>query len=90
MFKWINDESNSSWISLKCFQVSNSCLMDLGCPLLLGSSVRRLRRRAATVTASLNKQLELLCDALNELRKSTFRRSNETSDLIQGSKGPQP
>ena len=49
VFKWINDESNSSWISLKCFQVSNSCLMDLGCPLLLGSSVRRLRRHAATL-----------------------------------------
>ena len=49
MFEWINHESNSSWISLKCFQVSNSCLMDLGCPLLLGSSDRRLRRRAATL-----------------------------------------
>ena len=30
VFKWTNDESNSSWIGLKCFQVSNSCLMDLG------------------------------------------------------------
>ena len=49
VFKWINYESNSSWISLKCFQVSNSCLMDLGCPLLLRSSDRRLRRRAATI-----------------------------------------
>ena len=38
VFKWINHKSNSSWKSLKCFQVSNSCLMDLGCPLLLGSS----------------------------------------------------
>ena len=51
VFKWINYESNSSWISLKCFQVSNSCLMDLGCPLLLGSSDRRLRRRAATLAS---------------------------------------
>ena len=32
------------------FQVSNSCSMDLGCPLLRGSSDRRLRRRAATIT----------------------------------------
>ena len=48
MFEWIKDESNSSWIILNCFQVSNSCLMILGCPLLLGSSDRRLRRRAAT------------------------------------------
>ena len=46
----MNYESNSSWISLKCFRASNSCLMDLGCPLLLGSSDRRLRRRAATDT----------------------------------------
>ena len=29
VFKSINNDSNSSWISLKCFQVSNSCLMDL-------------------------------------------------------------
>ena len=49
VFKWINYEFNSSWISLKCFQVSNSCLMDLGCPLLLGSSDRRFCRRAATL-----------------------------------------
>ena len=34
------------WNVLK---VSNSCLMDLGCPLLRGSSDHRLRRRAATV-----------------------------------------
>ena len=27
----------------------NPCLMDLGCPLLRGSSDRRLRRRAATL-----------------------------------------
>ena len=29
--------------------VSNSCSMDLGCPLVRGSSDRRLRRRAATL-----------------------------------------
>ena len=31
------------------FYGSNSCLLDLGCPLLRGLSDRRLRRRAATV-----------------------------------------
>ena len=30
--------------------ILNSCLMGLGCPLLLGSSARRLRRCAATIT----------------------------------------
>ena len=36
VFEWINDESSSSWTSLKCFQVSNSCLMDLRCPFSAG------------------------------------------------------
>ena len=34
------------------FKVSNSCLMDLGCPLLGESSDRRLRRRAATISTT--------------------------------------
>ena len=33
----------------ECFYSSNPCLMDLGCPLLRGSSDRRLRRCAATL-----------------------------------------
>ena len=36
-------------MSRKCFQVSNSCLIDLRCPLLRGSSDCRLRKRAATL-----------------------------------------
>ena len=36
----------------ECLYSPNPCLMDLGCPLLRGSSARRLRRCAATVEAS--------------------------------------
>ena len=36
-------------MSLKCLYSFNLCLMDLGCPLLRGSSDRRRRRCAATL-----------------------------------------
>ena len=37
--------------------ILNSCLMGLGCPLLLGSSARRLRRCAATLPRLLERTL---------------------------------
>ena len=46
---WLNDAINI-WVSkFECFYSSNPCLMDLGCPLLNGSSDRRLRTCAATL-----------------------------------------
>ena len=43
------------------FQISNSCWMDLVCPLLRGSSDRRLRRRAATVVNVLQIRQTVFC-----------------------------
>ena len=43
----INSVTVHKWV-WNVFKVSNSRLMDLGCPLLRGSSDRRLRRYAAT------------------------------------------
>ena len=42
------------------FHSSTSSSMDLGCPLLRGSSVRRLRRRAATVAIQNNFRKEMM------------------------------
>ena len=53
------------------FHSSTSFSMDLGCPLLRGSSVRRLRRRAATVGYTINVFCDLLSGKLsNRLSKS--------------------
>ena len=47
-------------------------------------TLEEVAQQIKTVTDSLTKQLELLCDLMKELCQAPLRRSEETSGLIQG------
>ena len=72
------------------FHGSTSFSMDLGCPLLRGSSVRRLRRRAATLPPLLERTFpgstffSALADVMTAVRDSVIgRRSSGVHLRIQ-------